>query len=346
MFKVVPDQLRISDGWVRCGQCDEVFDANAHLLSGRPATEPVASAPAPVKTETPAPPAQNTEPQPRYDLELPDSEEPHDAETPKSVLHSEGSEVFKIPADWPAADETFADPFLEKSPQELSQFQGAAQAHAHASMEPKDGDAPGHADVAAALNDTPSPRFQQASVSAHTLEEGAKLSFLHSGAKASRRRRPWLRRIWMVLCMLLSLLLALQFVVQERDRIAASEPAAAAALASLCAALDCKVLPLRQIESVSIDSSAFTKVRADAYRLNFTLKNSAPTAVATPAVELTLTDSQDQAVVRKVFSASEFGAKQESIASGAEFSASLPLNVKPATGSERISGYRLLAFYP
>ena len=31
MFKVVPDQLRISEGWVRCGHCAEVFDASAHL---------------------------------------------------------------------------------------------------------------------------------------------------------------------------------------------------------------------------------------------------------------------------------------------------------------------------
>ncbi|MEJ7929060.1 DUF3426 domain-containing protein [Ramlibacter sp. AN1015] len=31
MFRVVADQLRISDGWVRCGQCSEIFDANAHL---------------------------------------------------------------------------------------------------------------------------------------------------------------------------------------------------------------------------------------------------------------------------------------------------------------------------
>lgn len=30
-FKVVPDQLRISEGWVRCGQCKEIFDAVAHL---------------------------------------------------------------------------------------------------------------------------------------------------------------------------------------------------------------------------------------------------------------------------------------------------------------------------
>jgi len=51
LFKVVPDQLRISDGWVRCGQCEEVFDASRHLLSEAypstimmdipPVTEPV-----------------------------------------------------------------------------------------------------------------------------------------------------------------------------------------------------------------------------------------------------------------------------------------------------------------
>src|SRR5665647_163510 len=32
LFKVVPDQLRISEGWVRCGQCDDIFDASLHLL--------------------------------------------------------------------------------------------------------------------------------------------------------------------------------------------------------------------------------------------------------------------------------------------------------------------------
>ena len=31
-FKVVRDQLRISDGWVRCGRCTEVFDATLDLL--------------------------------------------------------------------------------------------------------------------------------------------------------------------------------------------------------------------------------------------------------------------------------------------------------------------------
>lgn len=31
MFKVTGDDLRVSDGWVRCGYCDGVFDASLHL---------------------------------------------------------------------------------------------------------------------------------------------------------------------------------------------------------------------------------------------------------------------------------------------------------------------------
>lgn len=46
MFRVVPDQLRISDGWVRCGHCAEVFDASAHLQ-----TQVVAVAPTPPPSE-------------------------------------------------------------------------------------------------------------------------------------------------------------------------------------------------------------------------------------------------------------------------------------------------------
>lgn len=33
VFKVVPDQLKVSSGWVRCGRCSEVFDAATHMLS-------------------------------------------------------------------------------------------------------------------------------------------------------------------------------------------------------------------------------------------------------------------------------------------------------------------------
>jgi predicted Zn finger-like uncharacterized protein len=41
-FKVVPDQLRLSEGWVRCGQCDLVFDAALHLQVPENEAPPVA----------------------------------------------------------------------------------------------------------------------------------------------------------------------------------------------------------------------------------------------------------------------------------------------------------------
>ena len=33
MFKVVSDQLKVSNGWVRCGQCAEIFDAQLYWQS-------------------------------------------------------------------------------------------------------------------------------------------------------------------------------------------------------------------------------------------------------------------------------------------------------------------------
>ena len=43
-FRVVPDQLKISDGWVRCGHCAEVFDAQLNLQQAAPAAASSASA--------------------------------------------------------------------------------------------------------------------------------------------------------------------------------------------------------------------------------------------------------------------------------------------------------------
>ena len=50
VFKIVPDQLKVSKGWVRCGRCAEVFDAAAHAASTedvnqRPQTNAAKTAP-------------------------------------------------------------------------------------------------------------------------------------------------------------------------------------------------------------------------------------------------------------------------------------------------------------
>lgn len=47
VFKIVPDQLKVSKGWVRCGRCAEVFDAAAHAAASDEASPwPQSSPPA------------------------------------------------------------------------------------------------------------------------------------------------------------------------------------------------------------------------------------------------------------------------------------------------------------
>ena len=130
-----------------------------------------------------------------------------------------------------------------------------------------------------------------------------------------------------MLLVLLGLLLAAQVGVHDRDRLAAAQPALRPWLARLCEPLRCRIAPPRQIDAIVIDSSSFNKLRGDAYRLNFTLKNQAAIQVAMPALELTLTDGQDQPVVRRVLLPADLGTHPGVIAATAEWSGSLALAV-------------------
>lgn len=137
--------------------------------------------------------------------------------------------------------------------------------------------------------------------------------------------------------------LALQVAVQERDRIVAMDARARPWLVKLCAPLQCDIAPQRQIADVVIDSSSFNKARGDSYQLALTMKSQATIPLAMPAVELTLTDAQDQPVLRRVLLPTDMAAPAELPARG-EWSASVAVIV--TTGGARVAGYRLLAFYP
>jgi len=55
LFKVEPEQLSVAQGWVRCGQCDHIFDASLSVVS--------------VPVLQPAPKSELTPEIPRVDLE-------------------------------------------------------------------------------------------------------------------------------------------------------------------------------------------------------------------------------------------------------------------------------------
>ena len=100
---------------------------------------------------------------------------------------------------------------------------------------------------------------------------------------------------------------------------------------------------------MQIDSANFSKSGPQAYRLTFVLKNSGAAELEIPAVEVTLTDSQDQALVRRVLLPAQFGVTAATLQAHAELAGVVALTLAtegdPAAALP-VAGYRILAFYP
>lgn len=298
MFKVVPDQLRISEGWVRCGQCEEIFDAQANLQELVPQTE--AAGPA-----------------------------------------FQGELAAAMASDAPAARVPDEGGTLRGEPRS-ERIEPRLEAAGGDTILLPEGSAYGVDETRPLLADE-----EPAPAAAPQAEPRApELSFMRQTRPPSRWHRPLVRATLMVLSLLLVLGLALQLLMQERDLIAARHPELRPLVEEICMLANCEVRPLRQIESVVIDSSAFSKIKGDLYRLSLTLKNNAPVDLAMPAVELALTDTLDHALIRRVLQPEELGVQEGVIRAGSETQATLLLTVKTNGNGERVAGYRLLAFYP
>lgn len=340
LFKVVPDQLRISEGWVRCGQCDEVFDAQAHMQpSSAHGLQPDASMARPQESSS-------------------------ELSAGAGDLASQGADAPALPDTLAAIDSALpfseADsiaPLAEPAVQlEAVQTDGA---HAEAVAVGSDAlpwEVDGAAQVAApdaGLDRPPlheavsaqTPRFEQTPPEVDDITSDFQPSFLQASApQASSRKR---RGLQAALVASLGVLLLGQVVVQQRDRIAATEPALVPPLQLLCQVLGCQVDPLRQIESIVIESSSFVKVKADVYRLSFSIKNTALVPLALPSAELALTDLRDQTMLRRVLTPAEYGARAQTLGPGEEQSLVVAVAVKAtAQLSDKVTGYRLLVFYP
>ena len=299
MFRVVPDQLKISEGWVRCGHCAEVFDATAHLHEGpveQGAVEEHDTAPANVDDELPS-------------------------GVFSSSIHTEVGDDDEVPLD----SEQLAD-------EEAAMREGPLD-QPFELRRPTPAPDEGPPSAPRALEPAAEPDLHE-------------LGFVQDARRKAFWARPGVRALLAFALVALAALLFLQFAVHDRDRLAASDPQWRTWIARLCEPLRCTVGAPRQIESIAIDSSTFNKLRPDTYRLAVTLKNQAAVPVALPALELTLTDGQDQPVVRRVLQPSEFAPGNAVIGAGAEWSGNLALAVAANGAASRIAGYRLLAFYP
>jgi predicted Zn finger-like uncharacterized protein len=329
MFRVVPDQLRISEGWVRCGHCSEVFDAAAHLqtaLPGPQLPDPPAAGLSPALEADTSPMGLDVLPEPALNAAP-------GATYPPFVLkrESEGPAAPQIAA--PAAARAPAPPLPPAS---------VPAARSGPLSRP-----PGHGGPSSVLGAPSSVMGGPRSVLDDDADPAlSDLGFVRQARREAYWRRPGPRVLLALVALLLATLLAGQFALQERDRLAAMFPQIKPGMDRLCEVAACAIAAPRQIDAIVIDASTFTKMRGDAYRLSFTLKNQGAYEVAIPAVELTLTDTQDQPVLRRVLLPAEFAAGSNAIGGASDKPATVAIAVAAGTASSRIAGYRLLAFYP
>jgi predicted Zn finger-like uncharacterized protein len=147
---------------------------------------------------------------------------------------------------------------------------------------------------------------------------------------------------------LLVLLLAAQAAWHFRDAIAAHFPATRPLLVRACAIAGCTIRPLRDVAALAIEAS---DLQADAAHrglliLNATVRNRAGYAIAFPHLELTLTDAQDQAVVRRAFAPQEFAGGTTDVAAGIPGRGDATVKLYIDASATQQAGYRLYLFYP
>jgi predicted Zn finger-like uncharacterized protein len=336
LFKVVADQLKMSQGWVRCGQCAEVFDAQGHMAGG----VPTQSGPVPLQSEitTVVSDAVGT-----------------DSTARPSKATSEDAQV-EVVADAVAPHSDFSDSnwYNTVNPPAPQSHADAAGSGTPSSLSPNPG-----ADELAAVGAYSEPSSLLPIARPSLLPTGAQAglpadelpSFVRQAQRAQRWRSPWVRAMLLLVGVVLLAALAAQIAVQERDRIASQEPRALPWLKELCTVVGCTVGPLKLIEAVVVDASSFNKLRSEGkfelYKLAVNLKNTSTLSVAVPHIELSLNDAQDQPVLRRILNPADLGSVQPVLAPAAELVGTSTIQVDASQlAGARISGYRVWAFYP
>ncbi len=157
------------------------------------------------------------------------------------------------------------------------------------------------------------------------------------------RRWPWVIGSLVALAAI-----GLQAALAFRVELAILGPEARPALVALCDLADCQVGLPEKVALVGIEASDLhpDPERAGHLALSATLKNRAPFAQAFPHLELTLTDTADKAIARKVLAPADYLPPKTPLTNGMPPNADIVVGVGVVPGEMAASGYRLYLFYP
>ncbi|UIF85672.1 DUF3426 domain-containing protein [Cupriavidus sp. UYPR2.512] len=178
--------------------------------------------------------------------------------------------------------------------------------------------------------------------------------FLRHARERERERQPRKpvavsRSAWRVAAVVLAIAAAVQVVYLARSQLAGQFPILRPALEAACAPLGCDVPPWRDIDALRIETSQLQRQDedGDTYQLAVTLRNLGRASTALPAIELVMTDLQDQLLLRRVLQPAEYlePSQKAFAAQGLRAGMELPVRVRFRT-QQAPANYRVLIFYP
>jgi len=351
-FFVSEAQLSKHDGKVRCGQCLHVFNAKDQFIE-------TADAPAESIPETISAASETVRAIPESDDQRPAQlDEKHD-EWPPISKHL-------------LSDDKFAHQELEHISEQVE------LSVTHDEIEAFTAETSPEAIYSESYSDEPdaddriivdSHDFDDISGSANNqqvrdLNDITKLTFVADkdgdyfsdlakkskrSAQKSIKNTPYQPRRWPWLLGSLMLLLAAlaQSLYFLRNEIVIYYPNAKPYLLQACQTLNCSVSLPQQIEYILIDDSDMQEDEQHARLMHFSssLINKAPFNQAYPNLELTLTDMDDNPILRRLFKPGEYLPPNTNIASGFRAGEEIKIRLTITTQGTPVAGYRVYVTY-
>lgn len=162
--------------------------------------------------------------------------------------------------------------------------------------------------------------------------------------KKYRKSRPVL---YSVLSILLIAIACLQSIYYLRVKIAALYPQYKPMLVQACEKLKCTIDLPKELDALAIENSDMQE--DDQYQsvINFStsLKNNAQYSMAYPNIELTLTDTDDKIVIRKLLKPQDYLSDDTKIAQGLTGRDSDTIKLALYINQLTVAGYRILLAY-
>ena len=153
---------------------------------------------------------------------------------------------------------------------------------------------------------------------------------------------------WLVLFgLILAILAALQSIYYMRTSLAADYPQFKPYLVQACVQLQCAIELPKNLNFFALDDSDMQEdfEHKDVIKFSSLLINNAPYAQTYPNIELTLTDTADQPVLRRLIKPSEYLASSTNAATGIESREEMRINLNINVADIAVAGYRVLLVY-